>query len=75
MPESLLLNASAIAEAANGSVNVLRKFDRHGLFPAPGEDGKAFAARLTHLAEALADLDKSLKKNGTVLLKKTVKYR
>lgn len=66
MPESLLLNASAIAEAANGSVNVLRKFDRHGLFPAPGEDGKAFAARLTHLAEALADLDKSLKKDGTV---------
>ena len=60
MRSSTFLNSAAIAGVADGSASALRKFDRHGLFPAPGEDCKAFAARLTRLAAALEELESSL---------------
>lgn len=60
MRSSTFLNSAAIAGVADGSASALRKFDRHGLFPAPGEDCKAFAARLTRLAAALEELENSL---------------
>lgn len=66
MSGSYLLNSDAVAEIANGSVNTLRKFDRHGLFPAPGEDCAAFAGRLTRLAAALDALEHDMLQHGSV---------
>ena len=66
MPVNTLLSSSNIAEIASGSVSMLRKFDRHGLFPAPGEDYGSFAARLTRLAAALEALTADLEKNPVV---------
>ena len=61
-----LLNTAAIEEVARGSVSALRKFDRHGLFPAPGENSQEFAARLTRLAAALNDLERQLQQKKYV---------
>lgn len=61
-----LLNTAAIGEIARGSVNALRKFDRHGLFPAPGENCQEFAARLIGLAAALNDLEQQLQQKKCV---------
>ena len=66
MSASTLLNSKAIAEVAAGSASALRKFDRHGLFPAPGEDHQQFADRLSRLAAALNELKKNLEQNGSV---------
>lgn len=63
---SNLLTPSAIAEAARGSVSALRKFDRHGLFPAPGENSQEFADRLTRLAAALSKLEQELQQKKCV---------
>lgn len=66
MSASTLLTGKAIAEIAGGSASALRKFDRHGLFPAPGEDCQQFAERLSHLATALDELEKNLAQQGSV---------
>jgi hypothetical protein len=66
MSASTLLNSKAIAEVAAGSASALRKFDRHGLFPAPGENHQQFANRLSRLAAALDELKKNLEQNGSV---------
>ena len=66
MSVNTLLSSSNIAEIANGSASMLHKFDRHGLFPAPGENSREFADRLTRLAAALDELEQNLKSNSYV---------
>ena len=42
----------------------LAQWDRRGLFPAPGENGEAFAQRLLRLQERLRECHGSLKEKG-----------
>lgn len=58
---SNVLQQEKISGAAAGSLPVLLEFDRHGLFPAPGENAEEFAGRLTKLAAAVKELENTLR--------------
>lgn len=58
-----ILKKSLIDSAADGDMNALLELDAMGLLPAPGEDAKEFAAKLSSLSNALAKLNDELKAN------------
>lgn len=55
-----LLTPEKIAAAGNCDWSTLLEFDRQGLFPAPGEDAKEFAERMSCLAGAVNELNDNL---------------
>lgn len=73
-----LLDDQLIAQAALGDIGALKKLDRHGLFPAPGENALEFTERLRKLQSALQSLDNDLKKGVVEVapgIKLSEKYR
>ena len=60
---SALLNPEKLQAAAEGNINVLMQFDRHGMLLAPGESSAEFAARMQVLSSTLGDLEQEIAGN------------